>query len=193
MMHLIELIETQKIISINIQIHELNFNKNKIIDIGAVVIEGWEKLRDGIRTGVILTNKYSVSVHCPDLSVNDEISNAAVTDKQLSVSKDIKIALQKLKEFVGENILLGYNIEQTCGLLNSLGKPFGILFGNKLLDTIEITKSIYKDKINNYSLLDLTERHGISGKTFCALDNACITAHLFGELALRDDEAHCNY
>lgn len=192
-MHLIELIETQKIISVYIQPHELNNNTNRIIDIGAVVIEGWEKLRDGIRTGVILTNKYSVSVHCPDLSVNDEISNAAVTDKQLSVSKDIKIALQKLKEFVGENILLGYNIEKTCGILNSLGEPFGILFKNKLLDTLAIAKSIYKDKIKSYSFVDLAERHGVLGKTFCALDNACITAHLLGELAVRDDEAHCNY
>ncbi len=192
-MHLIELIETQKIISVYIQPHELNNNTNRIIDIGAVSIEGWSKRRDGIRTGVILTNKYSVSVHCPDLSVNDEISNTAVTDKQLSVSKDIKIALQKLKDFVRENILLGYNIEQTCDILNALGEPFGIVFKNKLLDTLAIAKSIYKDKINSYSLLDLTERHGISGKTFCALDNACITAHLLGELALRDDEAHCNY
>ena len=192
-MHLIELIEIQKIISINIQIHELNFNKNRIIDIGAVSIEGWSKRRDGIRTGVILTNKLSVSVHCPDLSVNDEIRNAAVTDKQLSVSKDIKIVLQKLKEFVGENILLGYNIEQTCEILNSLGKPFGILFKNKLLDTLAIAKSIYKDKIKSYSLLELAQRHGVFRDTFCALDNACITADLLGELAVRDDEAHCNY
>ena len=40
-MHLIELIETQKIISIYIQIDGVNFNKNSIVDIGAVIIEGW--------------------------------------------------------------------------------------------------------------------------------------------------------
>lgn len=192
-MHLIELIETQKIISVYIQTHKLNCQKNSIVDIGAVIIEGWEKLRDGIRTGVILTDKYSVSVYCPDSSVNDEISNAAVMNNQLSDSQDIKIALQKLKEFVGEDILLGYNIEKTCGLLNSLGKQFGILFKNKVLDTLAIAKSIYKDKIKSYSFVDLAERHGVLGKTFCALDNACNTANLLGELALRDDEAHCNY
>ena len=192
-MHLIELIETQKIISVYIQTHKLNCQKNSIVDIGAVIIEGWEKLRDGIRTGVILTDKYSVSVYCPDLSVNEEISDAAVTDKKLSDSQDIKIALQKLKEFVGENILLGYNIEQTCEILNSLGKQFGIIFENKLLDTLAIAKSIYKDKINSYGFVDLAKMHGVLGQIFCALDNACITANLLGELALRDDEAHCNY
>lgn len=193
MMHLIELIETQKIISVYIQTHKLNCQKNSIVDIGAVIIEGWEKLRGGIRTGVIVTDKYSVSEYCPDLSVNEEISDVAVTDKKLSDSQDIKIALQKLKEFFGENILLGYNIEQTCGLLNSLGKPFGILFKNKVLDTFVIAKSIYKDKIKDYSLPALAQRHGVFRDTFCALDNACITANLLGELALRDDEAHCNY
>lgn len=192
-MHLIELIETRKIISIFIQIIGSNNNKNSIVDIGAVVIEGWGKLKDGIKTGVILTNKYSAGVHCLDLSVNDEISNAAVNDNQLTDSQDIKIVLQKLKEFVGEDILLGYNIEQTCGFLNSLGKPFGILFNNKLLDTLAIAKSIYKDKIKSYSLIDFAQRQGVLRKTLCALDNACIAANLLGELALRDDEAHCNY
>lgn len=193
MMRLIELIETQKIISINIQIHELNFNKNRIIDIGAVSIEGWSKRRDGIMTGVILSKKFSVGIHCRNLPYNDALDNAVVINNQLSDSLDIKIVLQELKEFVGENILLGYNIEQTCGLLNSLGKPFGIIFKNKVLDTFAIAKSIYKDKIKSYSFVDLAKMHGVLGKTFCALDNACNTANLLGELALRDDEAHCNY
>ena len=192
-MHLIELIEIQKIISINIQIHELNFNKNRFIDIGAVSIEGWSKRRDGIITGVILSKKFSVGVHCHNLSFNDALDNAVLINNKIRDFQSMEIVLEKLKEFVGENILLGYNIEKTCGILNSLGKPFGILFKNKLLDTLAIAKSIYKDKIKSYSLLELAQRHGVFRDTFCALDNACITAHLLGELALRDDEAHCNY
>ena len=171
----------------------MNFNKNRIIDIGAVSIEGWSKRRDGIMTGVILSKKFSVGIHCRNLPYNDALDNAVVINNQLSDSLDIKIVLQELKEFVGEHILLGYNIEQPCGLLNSLGKPFGIIFKNKVLDTFAIAKSIYKDKIKSYSFVDLAKMHGVLGKTFCALDNACNTANLLGELAERDDEAHCNY
>lgn len=124
---------------------------------------------------------------------NDALDNAVLINNKIRDFQSIEIVLEKLKEFVGENILLGYNIEKTCGILNSLGKPFGILFKNKLLDTLAIAKSIYKDKIKSYSLLELAQRHGVFRDTFCALDNACITADLLGELAVRDDEAHCNY
>lgn len=192
-MHLIELINTQKLISMDIQTYGLNYNKHRIIDLGAVIIEGWLKHQDRIKTGVLLTKKFSFCVDYPNNIVNDEISNVGVKNSELSNSQDIKIALQKLKEFVGGNIISGYNIEQTCSILNSVGLPFGIKFKNKVLDTLAIAKSIYKDKINSYGLLDLAKRHGISCKTFCALDNACIMAHLLGELALRDDEAHCDY
>lgn len=191
-MHLIELIETQKIISVFIQKRDLNFNKYRI-DIGAVGIEGWTKQEDGIREGVILTKMFSVGVQCHNFPVNEKMSDAKVMSRQADDFQDIKIVLQELKEFVGENILLGYNIEQSINILNSLGEPYGILFKNKVLDILLIAKSIYKDKIKSYSLLELAARHGVLGKTFCALDSACITARLLGELAVRDDEAHCNY
>lgn len=156
-------------------------------------MQGWEHSECGILNGVILTEKFSTFVHCPYPLPDEVTAFTGITDEDLAHTPDLEVALKRLKEFVGDEILVGHNIQFNERFLSVWGRRFGIEFENETLDTLEIAKSIYKDKIKNYSLESLAKFHGIEYNPRRAVEYACVTAKLLSELALRDDYAHCDY
>lgn len=192
-MHLKDLIEKHTLVALDLEMTGMDCEKDRIIEIGAVKIQGWERAECGILSGVILTQKFSTFVHCPYPLPDEVTAFTGITNEDLEHAPDLETALKRLKEFVGEEILVGHNIPFNARFLSAWGRRFGVEFENETLDTLEIAKSIYKDKIKNYSLESLAKFHGIEYNPQRAVEYACVTAKLLSELALRDDDSHCNY
>ena len=87
-----------------------------------------------------------------------------------------------MKEFVGDSIIVGHNIEFDCGFLHAHGSRYNIDFTNRKLDTISIAKTIFRDKIQSYSLSALTKMFGIRYMSHRALNifrtNSCFGKYL---------------
>ena len=196
-MHLTEVIDRNIITVIDLETTGLDCTQNYIIEVGAVKIGGWHKVngKDGqalIDKGNII-GQYSSLVSCPVKLSEKIVQLTGISDLILNNAPTIDVVLKKLKEFVGDSIVVGHNIEFDYSFLHAHGGRYGISFNNRKLDTITIAKTIFRDKIPSYSLSALTKMFGIRYMPHCALNDALATAQLFLELAQRDDEAHCRY
>ena len=196
-MHLTEVIDRNIITVIDLETTGLDCTQNYIIEVGAVKIGGWHKVngKDGqalIDKGNII-GQYSSLVSCPVKLSEKIVQLTGISDLILNNAPTIDVVLKKLKEFVGDSIVVGHNIEFDYSFLHAHGGRYGISFNNRKQDTITIAKTIFRDKIPSYSLSALTKMFGIRYMPHCALNDALATAQLFLELAQRDDEAHCRY
>ena len=196
-MHLTEVIDSDIITVIDLETTGLDCTQDYIIEVGAVKIGGWHKVngKDGqalIDKGNII-GQYSSLVSCPVKLSEKIVQLTGISDSILNNAPAIDVALKNLKEFVGDSIIVGHNIEFDFGFLHTHGGRYGIEFTNRKLDTITIAKTIFRDKVQSYSLSALTKMFGIRYMSHRALNDALATAQLFLELAQRDDEAHCGY
>ena len=196
-MNLIELIDTNSIVAVDLETTGLNCGQDYIIEIGAVRIEGWKVIETKSGGTLIeeanLTEQFTTFVSCPVKLPQNIVNLTGISDKDLENAPDIEVALKQFKKFIGNDIIVGHNIEFDYGFLNEQGRRYGIAFDNRRLDTVAIAGTIYRDKIKNYSLSSLAAMLGIEYAPHRALNDAYATAKLFTELALRDDFAHCNY
>ena len=196
-MRLTELIDRDIITVIDLETTGLDCIQDYIIEVGAVKIGGWHKVngKDGqalIDKGNII-GQYSSLVSCPVKLSEKIVQLTGISDSILNNAPAIDVALKNLKEFVGDSIIVGHNIEFDFGFLHTHSGRYGIEFTNRKLDTITIAKTIFRDKVQSYSLSALTKMFGIRYMSHRALNDALATAQLFLELAQRDDEAHCGY
>ena len=196
-MHLTEVIDRNIITVIDLETTGLDCTQDYIIEVDAVKIGGWHKVngKDGqalIDKGNII-GQYSSLVSCPVKLLEKIVQLTGISDSILNNAPAIDVALKNLKEFVGDSIIVGHNIEFDFGFLHTHSGRYGIEFTNRKLDTITIAKTIFRDKVQSYSLSALTKMFGIRYMPHCALNDALATAQLFLELAQRDDEAHCRY
>lgn len=196
-MHLTEVIDRNIITVIDLETTGLDCTQDYIIEVGAVKIGGWHKVngKDGqalIDKGNII-GQYSSLVSCPVKLSEKIVQLTGISDSILNNAPAIDVALKNLKEFVGDSIIVGHNIEFDFGFLHTHSGRYGIEFTNRKLDTITIAKTIFRDKVQSYSLSALTKMFGIRYMSHRALNDALATAQLFLELAQRDDEAHCGY
>lgn len=196
-MHLMDLIDKNTITVIDLETTGLNCMRDHIIDVGAVKIGGWNKVKgegggDILDKGNII-GQFSSFVFCPVTLPCEIVELTGITDSDLKYAPQIDVVLKIMKEFIGDSIVVGHNIKFDWGFLHAHGNWCGVDFDNRTLDTITIAKTIFHDKIKSYSLSALTKMFGIQYRPHRALNDALATAQLFWELAHRDDEAHCNY
>ena len=196
-MRLTELIDRDIITVIDLETTGLDCIQDYIIEVDAVKIGGWHKVKgkDGqalIDKGNII-GQYSSFVFCPISLPGAIVDLTGITDADLKDAPKMDVVLKELKKFIGDSIVVGHNIEFDCGFLHIHGSRCGIDFNNRKLDTITIAKTVFRDKIPSYSLSMLTKMFGIRYQPHRALNDALATAQLFLELAQRDDEAHCGY
>ena len=192
-MRLKDLIEKHMLVALDLEMTGTDCEKDRIIEIGAVKIQGWEQSECGSPNHVSLTQKFSTFVHCPYPLPDEVTAFTGITNEDLEHAPDLGTALKSLKEFVEDEVLVGHNMQFNVGFLSVWGRKFGVKFENETLDTLEIAKLIYKDKIKNYSLESLAKFHGIEYNPRRTADYACITAKLLSKLALREDDFHCDF
>ena len=114
------------------------------------------------------------------------------TEQDLEHAPKIKAALKKLKKFIGDDLLVGHYCEFNDAFLYTWGRKCRVSFDNRRLDIFTIARSVYRDKVKNFSLSNLAKLHGIEYSPQRTVDYARITANLLAELALRDDFSHCD-
>lgn len=196
-MRLTELVDKNTITVIDLETTGLDCSRDYIIEVGAVKIDGWRKIKDEDGQALIdkgnIIGRFSSYASCPVKLSEKVVQLTGISDSVLNNAPTIDVVLKKLKEFVGDSIVIGYNIEFDYSFLHAHGGRYGISFNNRKLDTITIAKTIFRDKIPSYSLSALTKMFGIRYMPHHALNDALATAQLFLELAQRDDEAHCGY
>lgn len=191
-MHLIELIANNTLTALDLETSGLDHKKDRIIEIGAVKICGWEKSEDGAPKKVKLGETFSTFVSFPG-TLPEEISQlTGITEQDLEHAPKIKAALKKLKKFIGDDLLVGHYCEFNDAFLYTWGQKCRVSFDNRRLDTFTIARSVYGDKVKNFSLSALAKLHGIEYSPQRTVDYARITANLLAELARRDDFSHCD-
>lgn len=196
-MHLLQLIEQKTIVAISIQTSGTDIKRDYIVSVGAVKLAGWvsECAKDDWckYDKVNISSTFMSFVRCPLTSPQTVRKNIGISDETLKNALSTDNVLARLKEFTGSSIILAYNADYVCGFLNECGNRHGISFDNRRLDVAAIAKSIFRDKVKNYELSALAYMFGIEYDQKSVVDESYALAKLLGELALRDDEAHCKY
>lgn len=180
-MHLTDIIESHTPIAIHFNPIELTA-EHLVVEIGASKIDNRTTSNKTIRADQ--SSNLFFAVACCPITHNDNSHNTtnAVSDNS---------ALMQFKDFVKDNLLIVYKSE-TADKFSTIKQLYQQL-DNPFLNTLEIAKSIFRDKIQDYSIDRLLSIFGINADNENALDMARSIAKLFVELAWHDDFAHCQY
>ena len=156
---------------IDLETTGLHPERDKIIEIGAVKWDG------------ITETFYNALVNIHE-TIPPVISGlTGITDDMLKEGLDIQSALQDLRDFIGNNILVGYNLSFDMDFLNTALHKCGMQgIGN---DIIDVLKTVKREKLfqENYKLQTTLESYGISGTVpHRALEDAKLIFQLSSKL-----------
>lgn len=154
---------------VDIETSGLDYNTDKIIEIGAVKTNSKGEILDTFS-----------SIIKQDIKLNREIVNlTGINDENLANGEDEKEALEKLIDFIGDNKLVGYHFSFDIKFLNICLKQNGLqVIRNQCYDLMEYVK---KENLfmKNYKLQTALNKYGIEHtQKHRALDDARITAML---------------
>ena len=179
-MHLTELIECKTFVAISWELY------NGQVEIGAVRFKGWEVADKNIKDLVRITDKICIRI---DSATG---SGKSCRTERMPVTYDDADNTAKLLKFIGTNIIVVHKPEDIL-LLNEIIDCSAERIENRILDNLSIAKSIYRDKIKDYSMNYFARRFSLLSQSDGATGAAVLTAMIFGRLALEDDFAHCRY
>ncbi len=179
-MHLTELIESKTFVAIALELY------NGQIGIGAVRFEGWEIADKNIKDRVRITDKICVRTY----SVAG-LEKSCRTERK-PVMYDDADNTAKLLKFISTSIIVVHKPEDIF-LLNAITERSAERIENRILDNLSIAKSIYGDKIKDFSMKYFASRFFPRSQYDGTTGAAVLTAMIFGRLALEDDFAHCGY
>ena len=180
-MHLTELIERKTFVAI-----AWEPNNDGQVEIGAVRFEGWEVVDKNIKDRVQITDKICVRT---DSGAGSEKS---CRTERKPVMYDDADNTAKLLKFISTSIIVVHKPEDIF-LLNAITERSAERVDNRILDNLSIAKSVYGDKIEDYSTDYFARRFFPRSQFDGATGAAILTAMIFGRLALEDDFAHCRY
>lgn len=161
---------TKPYVIIDIETTGLDPMKDRIIEIGAIKI-GKE------------CQEYS-SLIKQDIKLHEKIKNlTGISDEDIKQGSSEKVAINELLEFIGENILVGYNISYDIKFLNeALKRQEKSKIKNM---TYDVMKYVKNDKLflKNYKLETVMKEYQINSKLpHRALEDAKIIQKLIAKL-----------
>ncbi len=156
---------------IDLETTGLHPERDKIIEIGAVK---WDGIKETFYNAL-------VNIH---ETIPPVISGlTGITDDMLKEGIDIQSALQEFCDFIGNNILVGYNLSFDMDFLNTALHKCGMQgIGN---DIIDVLKTVKREKLfqENYKLQTTLKSYGISGTVpHRALEDAKLIFQLSNKL-----------
>ena len=165
------LCQSKGYVVIDLETTGLHPERDKIIEIGAVK---WDGIKETFYNAL-------VNIH---ETIPPVISGlTGITDDMLKEGKDIKSALQEFCDFIGNNILVGYNLSFDMDFLNTALHKCGMQgIGN---DIIDVLKTVKREKLfqENYKLQTTLKSYGISGTVpHRALEDAKLIFQLSNKL-----------
>lgn len=140
-------------IALDIETTGFDFEKNEIIEIGAIRYEKGE-----------IKDKFSVFIK-PSAPVPKFIKQLTkITDEQLASGDKLTEALIKLQDFVGANLVVCHNTSFDIGFIKAKLVKCGLAkFTNQTLDTLELCR-IYLPFIANHKLITVADHFRIDLK-----------------------------
>lgn len=135
---------------LDIETDGLDEKTNKIIEIGAIKSDSKEEFHKIVKIDTKLPKNI--------------IELTGITDKELESGENIKEILKELKEFIGEEDLVGYGIKFDIKFINRKLKLNGLdVLTNKTWDLMDFVKR-EKSFLENYKLETALKEYGIDKK-----------------------------
>ncbi len=116
--------------------------------------------------------------------LNNFISNlTGITDEMLLNGKDIDVVLKKFKDFIGDNILVGHNVNFDINFLYDKSALYiNEYLKNDFIDTMRIAKKLLPN-LPNYKLSTLSNHFGIDySNAHRGLEDVKITYEVYNKL-----------
>lgn len=162
--------KTQDYVCIDLETTGLNPKTDRIIEIGAVRVEGGEQ------TGIFET------FINPGRKLEEKITKlTGICDGDLRDAPNIKEALPKLLEFAGERVLLGHSVLFDFSFLKKAAVNERLIFERNGIDTLKIARK-YLAFLESRSLDALCRYYDIPHRAHRALEDARATAALYDRL-----------
>lgn len=152
----------------------LNPKKEKIIEIGIMKISEGVKIRE-----------FSSLVN-PGKHISSRITKiTGITDPELAEAPVFLDICEKVKDFIGDSLVVGHNITFDLSFLESEFAACGIRIGYIYLDTLALSKKAFPSfKDHKLSTL-ITELNLSDGQSHRALDDVYCTYALFKKICDR--------
>ena len=113
-----------------------------------------------------------------------------ITDDMLKDQEPIEVVLKNFKEFLGDNIIMGHNVNFDIDFLTHYSFVcFGNYILNDFVDTLTIARKVLKNTVPNHKLQTLSEYYGldIEGE-HRALKDVDLTFQVYNKLKDLNDE-----
>ncbi|MCU5753100.1 3'-5' exonuclease [Lactococcus lactis] len=111
-------------------------------------------------TRCAIIDKYQTLLK-PSFPVDPFISElTGITNKMLETAPIFDDIYQDLQHFIGDNILVGHNVNFDINFLYDEFESRNIILSNNFIDTMRISRRLFKDE-RHHRLSDLIQRHNI--------------------------------
>ncbi len=146
----------------------LEAEKDKLTEIGAVKIKGGEVV-DSFNTFV------NPGIHIPEFITK----LTGITDEMVAEAPDIEQALNAFMHFAGEFPVIAHNASFDTGFIKYNAKKMGKRFGNAVIDTLQLSRSLFPD-LGKYKLNLVAKHLGVKLENHHrAVHDAEATARIF--------------
>ncbi len=150
----------------------LKKDKDKIIEIGAVKVEGGR-----------IADRFSTFIN-PKRRLSEKIIKLTnITDDMLADAPDEDEAVPEFLKFCGNSVLVGHNVGFDIGFIRQYTTANGVELNNSVMDTLGLARTLY-GKLKNHKLDTVCEHLGVSLENHHrAVDDAEATAEIFIKMA----------
>ena len=161
----------QNFICIDLETTGLNPKRDRIIEIGAVKV----------REGKIVENFQQLINPQQQLEERVELLTGIIS-KELEGQPTIQEILPSLKEFLGEDVLLGHRVLFDYSFLKRVFTNEKISFERKGIDTLKLARQ-FVTECESKKLESLCKHYGIEHQAHRALGDALATVELYQKLS----------
>ena len=158
----------ESFIAIDVETTGLSPEKYHIIEVGALKVRGGE-----------VVDTFSILVN-PGYSLSPTIVNlTGITDEMLAEAKPFSEIVPELKAFLGDDPLLGHNVNFDYRFLKTEFLRAGEKFHHEVIDTLALAKEMHSD-LPSRSLENMCRYYGLyNPNAHRAFDDAKVTMELY--------------
>lgn len=157
---------------IDLETTGLNPQYDFITEFGAVLVEGSE---------IVDTFEQLVK---PKKRIPEEVEDlTGITNEMVSDAPSINIVLPKFLKFIGNDILVGHNIDFDSQFISAACQRFNLPYKNKVCDTLELSQQVFP-KLENHKLSTLCRKLNVTNDSaHRALSDVLATQQVFEKLS----------
>lgn len=165
-----EALKGTSIVVVDLETTGTSASEDKVTEIGAVKIENGK-----------ITCKLATMVN-PERRIPPEVVElTGITDAMVASAPKFEEVAGDLYKFCHGSIIVAHNLPFDYGFIKNLSKPFGYVYTNRGMDTLDLSRALLKG-LANYKLNTVCAHFGIEFLHHRAYSDALATAQLFIEL-----------